>query len=173
MAQAHEGALGSASGRAVLRRGLPALYRDEDDALVMRFVTGLEEVLDPVVSLLDSLHAHFDVELAPVDLLALVTAWRGLDPEAAVAADAQLDERDRRSLARSATRLVRSRGTREGLQELLALAFPALEVTVEDTGAAWVSDVPRDAPRAEAPAFTVTTGTSSVSRETEASRRSR
>ena len=60
-----------ASNRRYLRDGLPGLYRDDD--FTMRFVGALEQVLDPIVSVLDALPAHFDPELAPLDILALST----------------------------------------------------------------------------------------------------
>ena len=56
-----------ASSRRYLRGGLPALYQQEDFG--MRLVAALEGVLDPVVAVLDSLPAHFDAELAPIDIL--------------------------------------------------------------------------------------------------------
>ena len=56
-----------ASSRAYLRDGLPALYQDGDFG--MRFVGALEELLDPIVAMLDALPAHFDPDLAPRDIL--------------------------------------------------------------------------------------------------------
>ena len=47
-----------ASTRAYLRNGLPSLYQDGDFG--MRFVGALEELLDPIVAVLDGLHKHFD-----------------------------------------------------------------------------------------------------------------
>ena len=43
----------------------------------MRLVAALEAVLDPIVALLDALHAHFDPDLAPLDILELTTGWLG------------------------------------------------------------------------------------------------
>ena len=66
-----------ASTRAYLRNGLPSLYQDGDFG--MRFVGALEELLDPIVAILDSLHSHFDPNHAPPDILALLAAWLGVD----------------------------------------------------------------------------------------------
>ena len=66
-----------ASSRAYLRSGLPAIYREEDFG--MRFVGALEELLDPIVAVLDALPAHFDPDHAPRDILNLLAAWLGVD----------------------------------------------------------------------------------------------
>src|ERR1700710_366037 len=66
-----------ASTRAYLRNGLPSLYQDGDFG--MRFVGALEELLDPIVAVLDALPAHFDPNHAPHDVLELLAAWLGVD----------------------------------------------------------------------------------------------
>src|SRR3954453_21986613 len=66
-----------ASSRGYLRRGLPSIYTEEDFG--MRFLAGLEEVLDPIVGMLDGLSAHFDPDLAPRQVLDLLSAWLGVD----------------------------------------------------------------------------------------------
>lgn len=164
MAEALVTAPPAASARAYLREGLPFVYRDVDFA--MRFVGALEEVLDPVVALLDSLHAHFDVDLAPPDLVAVLAAWLGLDVPERLDADPAADERAHRALARAATSLTRSRGTRVGMERLLQLAFPALDVRVEDTGQATTGAEPREAPDAPEPEFTIVTGAEEIAPET-------
>lgn len=155
----------AASARQYLRAALPAIFRDDD--LAMRFTGGLETVLDPIVTLLDSLHAHFDVELAPPDLVALMAAWLGLDVPETLDADREVDERLHRALAREATQLVRSRGTRAGLERMLRLAFPALDIAVEDTGEATTAAAPRAAPDAPEPEFTVVIGAAEVAPQTQ------
>ena len=107
-----------ASNRRYLRDGLPGLYRDDD--FTMRFVGALEHVLDPVVSLLDTLPAHFDPELAPLDILALSTGWLGLRHNEAQPAS-QL-----RELVGRAAELGRLRGTHAGVELALKLNFPDL-----------------------------------------------
>jgi phage tail-like protein len=158
---------GPASRRAYLRGSLPEIYREPEDALSMRFVTGLEEVLDPIVSLLDSLPAHINVELAPRDLRTLVVGWLGIDVRETVPADPDRADDTQRALAREAMSLVRRRGTRAGLERLLQLAFPALHVTVEETGHATWSAKARPAPVAMAPGFTVRIDGPALSRETD------
>src|SRR5262249_34788418 len=104
-----------ASNRRYLRNGLPGLYRDDD--FTMRFVGALEHVLEPVVSVLDTMPAHFDPELAPLDILGLATAWLGLRHNEAQPAS-QL-----RELVRRAAELGRLRGTHAGVELALKLNF--------------------------------------------------
>lgn len=115
-----------ASTRAYLRNGLPSLYQDGDFG--MRFVGALEELLDPIVAVLDALPAHFDPNHAPRDILELLSAWLGVD------LDETQDIRHQREMVRRAAELGRRRGTVKGLELALALHFPELPMRVEDNG---------------------------------------
>jgi phage tail-like protein len=121
----------AASDRELLRGGLPAVYQQGEFG--MAFVGALERVLDPVVALLDNLPYHFDYRYAPRDLLGLVTAWLGLEH------DERLSRGQRRALIRNAAQLVHRRGTRDGLELALTLAFPGVPLRVEDNGGVRVS----------------------------------
>jgi phage tail-like protein len=135
-----------ASSRRYLRGGLPALYQEEDFG--MRLVAALEGVLDPVVAVLDSLPAHFDPELAPVDILDLAIAWLGLDHNEAQPT-IQL-----RALVQRAAELGRLRGTHDGMALALELNFPELPLRIEDGGGVvWGTE--GELPEPEAPAFVV------------------
>ena len=106
-------------------------------------------MLDPIVALLDTLPAHFDPELAPLDLLDLATKWLGLEHNEAQPAS-QL-----RNLVRRTAELGRLRGTRAGVEMALRLNFPDLLLRVEDGGGVVVStrrDLPTPPPP---PAFVV------------------
>src|SRR6188472_3405797 len=131
-----------ASSRAYLRSGLPAVYQESDFG--MRFIGGLEELLDPIVAVLDALPAHFNPDHAPRDILDLLASWLGVD------LDESQSLRDRRELVRQAAELSRRRGTRRGLELALKLAFPALPLRVEDHGGVtWREDqVSRESPPA-------------------------
>ena len=115
-----------ASKREYLRRGLPAVFQENDFAV--RFVGGLEPLLDPVVALLDSLRAHVDPDLAPDDVLALLARWLGLEVD-----EAWPIER-KRELVRCADELARAHGTAAGLALTLKIAFPDHPLRVEDSG---------------------------------------
>jgi phage tail-like protein len=115
-----------ASSRAYLRNGLPSLYQDGDFG--MRFVGALEELLDPIVAILDALPAHFDPNFAPPDVLALLAAWLGVD------LDETQDIKHQREMVRRSADLARRRGTVRGLELALKLHFPDVPMRVEDNG---------------------------------------
>src|SRR6266545_1447142 len=114
------------SGRGYLRGGLPAIYTEEDFG--MRFVGALEQVLDPIVAILDGLSAHFDPDLAPRNILDLLSSWLGVDFDESQSITA------RREKVRQAAELGRRRGTVAGLELALKLSFPNLPLRVEDSG---------------------------------------
>jgi phage tail-like protein len=128
----------TASARAVLRDGLPEVFRA--DGFTTRFAGALEEVLDPIVATLDGLPAQFDPALAAPDVLDLLAGWLGFE----------LDERrpiaQRRRFLAEAAELARLQGTREGLELALRVSFPDLPFDVEDRGgvtfAARAEDLP-------------------------------
>jgi phage tail-like protein len=115
-----------ASSRAYLRAGLPAVYQESDFG--MRFIGGLEELLDPIVAVLDALPAHFDPDHAPRDILNLLAAWLGVD------LDESQEIRHQREMVRRAADLGRKRGTVAGLELALKLAFPDVPLRIEDQG---------------------------------------
>lgn len=115
-----------ASSRAYLRESLPAIYKEQD--FTMRFLEALENVLDPLVAVLDGLPAHFDPELAPLDILDLETGWLGL------AHDESQPASRLRGLVRRAAEVGRLRGTRAGVELSLKLNFPDYPLRVEDSG---------------------------------------
>ena len=129
-----------ASSRAYLRSGLPAVYQESDFG--MRFIGALEELLDPIVAVLDALPAHFDPDHAPRDILSLLAAWLGVD------LDESQEIRHQREMVRRAADLGRKRGTVAGLELALGLAFPDVPLRIEDQGGVrWSLDQhPIDAP---------------------------
>jgi phage tail-like protein len=115
-----------ASTRAYLRNGLPALYQDGDFG--MRFVGALEELLDPIVAVLDGLPHHFDPNHAPPDILKLLAAWLGVD------LDETQDIKHQREMVLRSAELGRRRGTVKGMELALQLHFPQVPMRVEDKG---------------------------------------
>jgi phage tail-like protein len=116
----------------------------------MRFVGALEEMLDPIVAVLDALPAHFDPDLAPRDTLNLMAAWLGIE------LDESQELRHQREMVRRCAELGRRRGTVRGLELALELHFPDIPLRVEDQGGVrWTlasGAAPQDAPP---PAFVV------------------
>jgi phage tail-like protein len=123
----------AASNRAYLRSRVPSIYQDDD--FTARFLAALETLLDPIVALLDALPAHLDPELAPADVLELMTAWLGIELR-----EAQ-PTAERREIVRMAAELGRRRGTKAGLELALRLGFPGIPFRVEDPGGVvWSTD---------------------------------
>src|SRR5262245_6636884 len=112
---------------------LPAIYAE--DTFVQRFTAGLDEVLAPVITVLDSFADYLDPNLAPEDFLDWLTYWVALD----------VDERwtawQRRELVRHAVGLHRWRGTVQGLAEHVRLLTGG-EVEIVDTGGCVASERP-------------------------------
>jgi phage tail-like protein len=115
-----------ASQRGYLRSGLPPVYQTEEFGL--RYVAALELLLDAPVGLLDSLPRHFSSDLGPLDLVELMTAWVGANP------DESWPEPVQRDWLRQSAELTRRRGTRSGLELALRTGFPDLPFRVEDSG---------------------------------------
>ena len=122
-----------ASARHYMQNALPTIYQEDDFS--MRFVTGFERTLDPILAILDSLHAVVDPNLAPKSALNLLSSWMGIE----------LDEsqpiEQHRLLVRNASVIWRGRGTARGLALSLGLTFPDLSFRIEDPGSAvWASN---------------------------------
>lgn len=116
-----------------LGRALPALYQEDDFA--QRFLGGLDEVLAPVLSVLDCLDAYVDPRVAPLDLLRWVGSWIGVDVDPAWPAEKQ------RSVVRAAARVHAGRGTSAALTEWLLLVH-GVHAEVLESGGVAVSEVP-------------------------------
>jgi phage tail-like protein len=135
------------SGRRYLRDNLPGIYSEGDFG--MRLVSGFEALLDPLVAALDNLPEHFDPVYAPRDVLDLLTEWLGLEHD-----EARTGE-ERRQIVRMAPELMRRRGTKEGLELALKLAFPGVPFRVEDGGGVTWSLNLDDPEASDPPSFVV------------------
>ncbi|GAA2378856.1 phage tail protein [Streptomyces carpaticus] len=108
---------------------LPAVFADDD--LAQRFVAGLDEVLAPILSVLDCLDAYFTPGLAPEDFTRWLGTWVGAETDGT-------EPEDRLRLAvGAAAHLHRIRGTRRGLAEAVRLAFGAEPEITESGGTDW------------------------------------
>ncbi|NJP68658.1 phage tail protein [Streptomyces spiramenti] len=108
---------------------LPAVFADDD--LAHRFVGGLDEVLAPILNVLDCLEAYFDPDLAPLDFTRWLAGWVGAETDGT-------EPEDRLRVAVSeAARLHRIRGTRQGLRQAVLLAFGVEPEITESGGAQW------------------------------------
>ena len=121
----------------------------------MRFVEALEQMLDPIVAMVDMLPAHLDVTIAPADFIALLGEWLGLELDAGLEADPERLLAAHRALVARANRITRQRGTRAGMQLLVAHAFAGVPLEVRESGAATTSADPYKPQPAVDPCVTV------------------
>lgn len=108
---------------------LPAVFADDD--LAQRFVGGLDDVLAPILNVLDCLDAYFDPALTPIDFAQWLSTWVGAET------DGTEPEARLRAAVAAAAVLHRVRGTRRGLSEAVRLAFGAEPEITESGGATW------------------------------------
>ncbi|MEV2192959.1 phage tail protein [Streptomyces phaeochromogenes] len=108
---------------------LPAVFADDD--LAQRFVGGLDDVLAPILTVLDCLDSYFTPALAPVDFTRWLAGWVGAETDGT-----EPDDRLRAAVA-AAAYLHRVRGTSRGLSEAIRLVFGVTPEITESGGAAW------------------------------------
>ncbi|MET9762120.1 phage tail protein [Streptomyces sp. NPDC006372] len=106
---------------------LPAVFADDD--LAQRFVGGLDDVIAPILSVLDCLDTYFRPSLAPLDFTQWLGNWVGAETEGGE------PEPLLRAAVGAAAYLHRIRGTRRGLSETVRLAF-GVEPEITESGAA-------------------------------------
>ncbi|CBG69872.1 phage tail protein [Streptomyces sp. LBUM 1478] len=108
---------------------LPAVFADDD--LAQRFVGGLDDVIAPILSVLDCLDSYFTPSLAPVDFTQWLAGWVGAETDGT-----EPEDRLRAAVA-AATYLHRVRGTRRGLSEAVRLVFGVVPEITESGAASW------------------------------------
>jgi phage tail-like protein len=108
---------------------LPPIYYE--DSLAQRLTGSLDEVLSPVIAVLDNLQAYLDPWVAPMDFAEWLAGWVGIALDETWPADRQ------RALIGQAGELYRWRGTVRGLSALLALYVQTEPEIIETGGAAW------------------------------------
>jgi phage tail-like protein len=108
---------------------LPAVFADDD--LAQRFVGGLDDVIAPILSVLDCLDSYFTPSLAPVDFTQWLAGWVGAETDGT-----EPEDRLRAAVA-AAAYLHRVRGTRRGLSEAVRLVFGVVPEITESGAAAW------------------------------------
>ncbi|WP_413758034.1 phage tail protein [Streptomyces sp. MMBL 11-3] len=108
---------------------LPAVFADDD--LAQRFVGGLDDVLAPILAVLDNLDSYFNPRLAPVDFTRWLAGWVGAETDGS-----EPEDRLRDAVAAAAF-LHRVRGTSRGLSEAVRLVFGVAPEITESGGASW------------------------------------
>jgi phage tail-like protein len=115
-----------ASARASLRSGMPSVYQDPPEGFLMRFLEGLEQVLDPRLAIVECLGSYIARDLAPSGMVLELSEWLGLD-----LTDVPPDTS--RSILAAASELALQRGTKAGLSLLLGLCLPAVTFELTDS----------------------------------------
>jgi phage tail-like protein len=113
---------------------LPALYHDND--IAQRFTAALDVVLAPVLASLDSSHAYVDPLLAPLDFVAWLAEWVGVELDASWPDDRQ------RALVSRAAELFAWRGTVRGVSEAVAIYTGVVPEILETGATAWTGVPP-------------------------------
>lgn len=126
---------------------LPAVYQEQE--FLHRFLGALDEVLAPVLLVLDNLPAHLSVGTAPGDFLDWLGQW------AAVEADPRLPEEQRREAVAAAVAQHRVRGTRHGLALAVRRATGVEPEITENGATGWSSSPGTALPGTPGPAVTV------------------
>ncbi|GHC56042.1 phage tail protein [Streptomyces flavofungini] len=127
---------------------LPAVFADDD--LAQRFVGGIDDVLAPILNVLDCLDSYFDPALTPIDFAQWLSTWVGAET------DGTEPEARLRAAVAAAAVLHRVRGTRRGLSEAVRLAFGAEPEITESGGATWSARPRGPVPGAPRPHLHVT-----------------
>jgi phage tail-like protein len=112
---------------------LPGLYHDND--IAQRFTGALDVVLAPVLATLDSSDAYVDPRLAPLDFVAWLAEWVGVE------LDASWPEERQRALVARAADLFAWRGTVRGVADAVAI-YTGVVPEIAETGAAFWTGTP-------------------------------
>jgi phage tail-like protein len=99
-----------------------------EDEFLVRFVTIFQEVADTVVGQIDNLPHVFDPTVAPLPMVRALGGWVGLDW-----VDPSLPDALQRRIVREYFSLLRWRGTKRGMRQLLELISQQPAV-VEEVG---------------------------------------
>lgn len=104
---------------------LPAVYAESQGAV--RWTAGFDDVLAPLINVIDCVHAYVDPLLAPEEFVRWLSSWFGvlLDESWPLAAQ--------RAVVAEAVDLFRMRGTMAGLRRHLAVVIDG-EVEIEESG---------------------------------------
>ena len=103
-----------------------------EDPVAQKICASLDEVLAPIISVLDCYDSYLDVFLAPMDFVEYMCTWILVSPEIG------WDEDTVRKSLSHALRFYSSRGTARGITDFLTTVMD-LDVTVEESGSVTTS----------------------------------
>jgi phage tail-like protein len=141
------GTVANLDSRAPLGPMLPAIY--QEDEFSMRFISGFDDVLAPVLLTLDCLIDYFDPQLTPADFLEWLAGWVGIE------VDESWETARRRAAIATAVEMYRMRGTISGLRaNLEVLSGGQVEIT-DSGGVAWSTSPMGELPGQDSPRLAV------------------
>ncbi len=103
----------------------------QEDDLAVALTAALDDVLSPLISVLDCLDSYVDPDLAPPDFLAWLAEWVG------VTLDENWQVARQRATVSRAIKLTKTRGTAAGLKAYLEVVTGAQVDLVESGGVEW------------------------------------
>ncbi len=136
---------------------LPSLYLN--DTFAQRLCESLDEVLGPVISVLDCFPAYLDPATTPPGMLDWLASWTGL------AAARSLPLGRRRRLVTRAAALHAWRGTPAAVQELVELASGHRVELEESGGVGWSREAGTPLPGSDRPGLVVRVRSAEPSRD--------
>jgi phage tail-like protein len=110
---------------------LPAFM--QEDPFLVRMTAGLDDVVAPIISVLDCIDAYVDPMLAPPDFVEWLAAWLGSP------LDDHWEDARRRASVLAASELHRMRGTVGALRAVVELATGGSVEVFEQGGTSWSS----------------------------------
>jgi len=118
-----------------LRTQIPPML--QEDPSIVAFLDGLDELIAPVISVLDSFDAYLDPQIAPLDMVRYMGGWVLASMD-----DVWTEEIVRRDVSRAAYR-AKWAGTERALHDRL-VPYEVRDLTVVDPGGTMVETAPTD-----------------------------
>lgn len=115
----------------------------------MRWVSAFDDVIAPIVSVLDNVETYFDPSLAPIDFVQWLASWVGIE------LDETWPESAKRELVAEAVELFRIRGTIEGLARHVEIYCGVRPEILESGGCTWSERAEGDLPGSDRPSLVV------------------
>jgi phage tail-like protein len=116
---------------------LPAVFAD--DMFTVRFTEAFDDVLAPLINIIDCVHGYVDPLLAPEDFVRWLSSWFGVLLDESWSMTAQ------RAVVAEAVELFRMRGTIAGLRRHLTVVVDG-DVEITESGGTSCSVRPRPDP---------------------------
>ncbi|MGX7826174.1 phage tail protein [Actinokineospora sp. 24-640] len=108
---------------------LPAVFGE--DQFAVRWTAAMDDVLAPIINMIDCVHAYIDPLIAPEEFVRWLSGWFGVLLDESWPMSAQ------RAIVAEAVDLFRMRGTMAGLRRHLAVVVDGEVEITESGGTSW------------------------------------